>query len=293
MNSHESLEHFGQKQEAWDRQQGLMAKLNRQGAEDFLRSVDKIDDAFEHEKKRVCCMDEGTAHMNIPGKFEMAGSGILYPAASWEERLDKVADIMIGLGITQITSHDGCGAAGLACKRDGIQTDRPDKYGIKWAQDLQNKIMEKTSGKRDVTYRHIQSKEMVRPDEFHLARVAWFDATGRFNPAALGDNIPMGFVIDYKHDTEKATDATEKNYPFEELKVALSIAFGGHGFGEKFNEQNPFVVVVMTEDEQELEQLKERIFQFVADLNIAEETKKAIKVDGYLTQAERELEQAA
>jgi hypothetical protein len=283
------------KDKAWEKQQGMMEKIYDQGAEGFLRDAEGMDKAFETEKKCVCCMDEGTAHMDIKGKFEMAGSGILYPAASWEERLDKVADLLLDMGIEEVTSHEGCGAAKLACKRDGIQTEDPDAYGKKWSKDLQRALQAKKSGQETVSYHHIEAGKMVRDKDFHEARVAWFDATGKFNPGALGENAPLGFVIDYKHDTQNAIKDEEKVYPFVELRIALlDIAFkADHGFGQKFDVSNPFVVVVMGEEGSETDMLKERVTKFIDGLGLSKEMRSAIRIDGFSVKPVEELKVAA
>ena len=293
MLNFESMEQISTKQDSWNKQQEVMVKFYKQGAEQYLSSLENINNAFEEKKKCVCCMDEGTAHMNMEGKYALAGSGILYPAASREERLDKVADLLIELGVHEITSHDGCGAAKIACERDGLQTDGSDEYGKKWAEDLRRVMQEKLAGKHEVAYRHIDIKDMTRPAEYHNARTVWFDGTGRFNPAVLGKKAPQGFVIDYKNDIHKNADEDVKGYPFEELKVALTIAFGHHGFEKLFNQENPFVVVVMADDQQELDRLKELAVGFVNGLNISDETKKAVKIDGYLAKSAKELQEAA
>lgn len=287
------MDQFGLKSAVWEKQRQLMVRFDLDGAKKFLDSVHGIEDAFDEKKKCVCCMDEGTAHMDTPGKFALAGSGILYPAASWDERLDKVADLLIGLGVEEVSSHDGCGAAGLACKRDGIKTDRPDEYAIKWSQDLRNRMQEKLLGQQSVKYRHMTAKEMVRPAEFHAARVIWFDATGKFNPSELRDDVPKGFIIDYRNDTERATGEKEKEYPFEELKIALTIAFGDHGFGKKFDKDNKFVVVVLAEDERESDELQKKVSGYIDSLNISDDTRQAIKVDGYTARIAKPLKQVA
>jgi predicted ATP-dependent Lon-type protease len=47
-------------------------------------------------------------------------------------------------------------------------------------------------------------------------------------------DIPDGFIISRYY--------LDPAYAKEELAVALSIAMGHHGFGEKFTKENPFII---------------------------------------------------
>lgn len=266
--------------EEWSKQQSLMDRLISQGADKFLdiETIPNLDSSFVGQKKCVCCMDEGTADMNGDTKLAMAGTGILYPASSWKERLDRVANLYIQHGIEVVTSHDGCGAAGIAWKKDGglegTGINTSDEYGKKWVNELQIEINEKlradSSTNKSVDSQHILSDDMVRPAQFHNARVTWFDATSKFNPHVLGDQVPKGFLIDYK----VSADDSEKDYPFAELQVAINIALGDHGFGKRFSTENPFTIVVISNSQVELDEIKDRIQQMISVYN------GVVKVDG-------------
>ncbi len=263
----------------WDRQEPAMGELLAGGAQYFL---DRRGDTgvFSDKRERVCCMDEGTANLDSKGSLCMAGSGILYPAQSWEERIKRVVEICHRLGVRQITSHDGCGAAGLAFKRDGgaakLGDITPDEYGQKWARELQA-ALDKRLGRRESASVNISAGEMKRPPEFHNARVVWFDATGRFNPAKLGDAIPRGFVIDYGHAVELARTREEADYPLAELAVAINIALGEYGFGKKFTADRPLVIVVLARNPGELETVKEWIAR-----GLPADKKELVRVDGFV-----------
>ncbi|TAN33622.1 hypothetical protein EPN28_02345 [Patescibacteria group bacterium] len=217
----------------WSNGQEVMRKIYEQGTEKYLKNLPEWGKCFVNTHECVVCMDEGVAHKKMGGltKFPMAGSGILFPASSEAERLKKTAGLMKNLGVSEITSHGGCGAAGLAYKRDNQGTEptseQMDNLAIDWAKKLADKL-----GAR---YRHVALTEMARPAEFHSARVVYFDGTGKFNPSA--DGLPMGFVISRAY--------LPAEYATEELKVAVNIAFGHHGFGELFTTENPFVIIVL------------------------------------------------
>ncbi len=280
------MEHQRKKQEEWEAGQEIMAAVYN-GAGVFFSGRLDLAEAFSEGHELSCCIDEGVAHLKTEaeGKMFMAGSGILYPAKSWADRLDRVARLFIKLGVKKVTSHGGCGAAKLAWQRDNpdldlakVAKDSFDTYGVEWTRALSVKINEL---KRDnnlpgeVDYQHIEPQVLVRPKEFHNARVAYFDGTGQFNPDRL-TNLPMGFVINYKADSELGETDEEKNYPWTELEVATGIALGNHGFGNKFTTENPFLILAIAEDEDELVKLKTKAEA------VAGKYAGRVQVDGFL-----------
>lgn len=267
-HNHDHAKIVAAKAAEWEKQDGIMWSIGKEGA-GVLFEDSAIEETHIDHFDSVCCMDEGTAQMEgDETRLAMAGSGILFPAVSWEERLEKVADLYITLGIKTITSHDGCGAAGIAWRRDGgaDQTGfrTPDEYGKAWVKDLEKVINTKLEkmDKEIVSTRHINSEEMVRPAEFHNARMVYFDATGKFNPHFLGDKMPKGFLINY--GVEKNTGVEEnKDYAFAELQVAIDIALGGHGFSQKFTPESPFVIGVIANTQEELEEIGGKVDKMV------------------------------
>lgn len=264
------------KQEAWQAGEETMADLVKSGATDFFkREFPDLKHAFLSPLNCVVCMDEGTAHKDIGGlnKFCLAGSGILFPAISKEERLQKVSELFIKLGVENITSHGGCGAAGLAYKRDfpdkkEVTAQEIENYAIDWSKSLTEEIERKNAAAEHI---HIAAEEMERPVEFHVARVVYYDNIGGFNPnKEIG--LPMGFVI--------GRAFVPKEYALEELKVALNIAFGHHGFGELFTKEEPVVLLVMAKDENGLTDLKKEMEEAVK--NNVNYTAGKIKIDGLI-----------
>jgi hypothetical protein len=83
---------------------------------------------------------------------------------------------------------------------------------------------------------HIGSEAMARPAELHIARVAYLDGTGRFDPSQV-QQLPPGFVISRKY--------MEAPYAKQEADIAVSIALGAHGFGDRINEDAPFYLVAV------------------------------------------------
>lgn len=244
-------------------------------AEYFKREFPDLKHSFSEKQKCVCCMDEGTVHKDINGedKLAFAGSGILYPASNEGERLEKVAKILIEREVTDITSHSGCGAAGLAYRRDFPDADthenlaeKIEAYTKAWSDKLADKIRELG---HPAERTHVLAEDMERPPEFHNARVVYFDGIGGFNPnKEIG--LPMGFVIERAY--------LPADYAAEELKIAVTLAFGGHGYGELFTPELPFEIIALAKNEEELIGLKNEILSALPDNENF--VAKKINVDG-------------
>ncbi len=253
-----------------------LEKLYELGASSFFeREFPDIKRAFRSPQKCVVCMDEGTAHKDINGeaKFCIGGSGILFTADNEADRLEKVAKLMIEQGVTNITSHGGCGAAGIAYKRDFPDANthenlafKIEEYAKMWSDKLADKIKEMG---HPAERTHILAGDMERPVDFHNARVVYYDAIGGFNPnVEIG--LPMGFVIERAYLPDE--------YANEELRIAVNIAFGSHGFGELFSSAFPFVIIIFAKDEKDLEKI---INEVSAVLSENENFKMGkIKIDG-------------
>ncbi|MFA5061554.1 MAG: hypothetical protein WC526_00140 [Patescibacteria group bacterium] len=265
-----------EKQSAWEAENDEIKILLNDGAEKYFKTeFPDLKHAFVKDLQCVVCMDEGTAFKDYGGenKFCLAGSGILFPANSEEERIAKTAKMFVDLGITEVTSHEGCGAAGLAYKRDFPGTnptaEQIENYAKNWS-----KMVAEEMGRlgHEENYNHIPAEEMERPAEFHVARVVYYDGIGGFNPnREIG--LPMGFIIERKH--------LPADYTLEELKVAINIAFGHHGFGEeRFSKDLPFVIIPMSDSQTGLEDLKKEITAVLGENNFYQEEK--VKVDGLI-----------
>jgi hypothetical protein len=236
---------------AWEAGGQLMRRIYARGATAVLAPIAKLGQAFVPGHARITCIDEGVV-MASSGQsgLALAGSGILFPAASWEERLARVADLCVALGVREVTSHAGCGAAALAYARDGKPSEHatPDGYGQVWSRALQERIGRR--GARPARYRHIGAGEMARPMAFHDSRVAWLDGTGRFTPGNLSGQLPQGFLVDRENVLRHAASAEERSNPQAELALSIELALGAHGFGERFTPEEPFLVVAVIEGEE-------------------------------------------
>ncbi len=238
----------------------------------FKKEFPDIKHAFVKEMKAVVCIDEGCAHKdyNGEGKLALAGSGILLPAQSEEERVQIAAKLFSEMGIKDITSHEGCGAVGLAYKRD-FPDKKPtaqeiEQYGQDWTKKV---AAEMGRMGHEANTDHIAAEEMERPVEFHNARAVYFDGIGGFNPnKEIG--LPMGFVISRRF--------LPPEYAGQELQVAASIAFGHHGFGDLFTADEPLVIIPLAETDEQLADLKKEIEVALKDNKNYQD--KKIKIDG-------------
>lgn len=206
--------------EYWTESQELFSKIYKTGVRKYLETLPILSEGFRLEDHSVRCIDEGT-----PGGIHVAGSGILLSASDKKEQLEQLVEELVGAGADGVYSHEGCGAAKLYAETVMGNLDGAKDYAVEWAKKLALRL--------DAPYKgHIT--DLARPKEFHNARIAYYDGSGKFDPFKIKE-IPDGFIISrYYLDSE---------YAREELKIALSIAFGHHGFGDKFTKDNPFIIV--------------------------------------------------
>jgi hypothetical protein len=144
--------------------------------------------------------------------WRMGGSGILMPK-------DKLIDRLHRAGIKGLTTHEGCGAAALAAQLSGSEMGA-DAFAKSWAQEI--------SEMSGIPYvNHIRIQDMVGPETFHNATVAYYSGSNNFSAAGITE-LPVGFHIHRKIGYSLVHD----------LELALKIAFGDHGFGkDRFREQ--------------------------------------------------------
>jgi hypothetical protein len=249
--------HESEKKEAFLKQHKIMGKIYAIGFGEYAKEVPNFEDAFDlnkhilekspEVKKCVCCMDERT-----PFGIHVAGSGILLT----DEKLDEYIKEN---NPDAISSHDGCGAGKIYCQLHGLPEDKSDEIARGWAQE--------TAKKYDKKHIHLGYNDMVGSPDFHHARVCYIDATGSFNYRRKDDLLPAGFVVNKKGiGLENA---------LAENKVAITIMFDRHGLKEYFTPENPFLIVIIAEDQAELEELKK-------ELDNAISNDPLIKIDGFI-----------
>jgi hypothetical protein len=163
------------------------------------------------------------------GNIRSAGSGVL---AEGNHRTEFLRNLKLA-GVAEVKSHAGCGAAALYRERSGITDKTVDEVAVEIATAIAKELEVPYSG-------HIE--DLARPKEFHNARVIYFDGTGTFNPSAT-ESIPQGFVVSRRYMTPEHASV--------EANIAVSIALGSHGYGDKFTQEEPLLLVVIGENEGE------------------------------------------
>lgn len=199
----------------WAAGREIHKKLLDLGFERYVREVSLLPEAFRLRDRNLRCIDEGT-----PGGIHLAGSGIL---------LDKKAATAIvgNAEVDGIWSHAECGAAALAAKLNSMDPSGTERYARKWAEDLAQAAGVPYLG-------HIE--KLARPQKFHIARVAYYDATGVFDPENAPE-LPKGFVISRRW--------LEPEYAKKETDIAITIALGPHGFGGLITKDFPLILTAI------------------------------------------------
>lgn len=220
-----SCEHQERKDEEWQKQAEVMREIFAYGMQQYANKFENFLSAFESKNQTLCCIDEGVPFGNI----RSAGSGVL---AEGDHRTEFLRNLK-NAGVTDVKSHAGCGAAALYKEKLGITDKTVDEVAVEIATAIAKELEVPYSG-------HVE--DLARPKEFHNARVVYFDGTGTFNPSGL-ELIPQGFVVSRRYMTPE--------HAFSEANIAVSIAFGSHGYGEKFTQDEPLLLVVIGENEGE------------------------------------------
>ncbi len=209
----------------WKEVLPTVLKLKKIGGRKYFNETENISEAFSLSDTDLRCIDEGTA-----GGVHMAGSGILL-------NINRAEEICKKANVSGVYSHAECGAARIYAKRENLDEEESDEFGIEWAKTLAEKLKVPYKG-------HIEIEKMVRPSGLHTAVAAYYDGTGKFDNSKIA-GLPKGFVINRKY--------LDSDYGKTELKTAIEIAFGSHGFSEKFNQETPFSVIVLGSEKETLD----------------------------------------
>lgn len=217
--------------DVWEKGNKDVAALLEHGADSFLRDRGSLEEAFHEGDVKCACIDERVGDE----KFGLPGSGILLGK-------EKAAKIIRAKNITRISSHEHCGAAALAFKE--LSPEEQEKYGDAdgyaeaWTQELADEL--------GITY---MCHEPVEGGDQHIARAVYYDGTGRFDLSRA--KLPAGFLVSRYGE---APTFTASGVP-----LAVSIAMGEHGFGERFTPEMPLVVVPVANSSRELGTLVDEI----------------------------------
>lgn len=215
------MEHMMQRESEWHNQQQTIHEILSCGIQSFVDRTENIDQVFKTNEHRLCCIDEGVQN----GDMRSAGSGILSEGIGRVYLIKKLK----AAEVREVTSHAGCGAVELFMKKNGITDKSIDEVAIESSKQIAAELGVPYVG-------HIT--ELKRPNEFHNARMIYIDGTGLFNPSKCKE-LPPGFVVSKKYMTP--------NQALSEVKLATDIALGHHGFGDKFSQKEPLIIVYIGE----------------------------------------------
>ncbi|MCU0680051.1 MAG: hypothetical protein MUF50_01970, partial [Planctomycetes bacterium] len=239
-NHDHNHDHGIDKEMLWQTKEPIFQQIEKMGFSEYANSLPEIEQAFvlknkenATEKISCCCIDEGT-----PWGKHSAGSGVLL---SDEELAQFVKDSQL----TSFHLHGGCGANNLYAKEHGLSVEEVENY--QRARLLKLGLKEEP---------YISEAEMKRPKGFHSARLSYYDGVGTFNWNNT-QGLPEGFII--------TRNGQEKKSSLHDLSISLSIAFGDHGFGEKFTLENPYHIVITASNQEQAQELEKEVLEIVGN----------------------------
>lgn len=215
---------------AQNKQYERLRHLNQESPEQIF-GQDQWHEAFAQQPKKVVCIDE-RVHISDAGKPEIciAGTLVLMDDAQRQITLSRLRQA----GITGVTYHEFCGAAGLF--KDNHHDDSRSILEI--ARDAAQKVADELGlpSPQKIGYSQDSDIPMRGINEFHHARIVIVDGSGRFNPGILGIKDSFQSSVYYHPDRE---------YTAKEIELMLGIIMGGHGFGKERFTKTPALVLLV------------------------------------------------
>jgi len=215
-------------------------------------------DVNQEKAKVMICADERV--MPLQGEFKIGTAGQLIMDS--KEYIGNFVSSFKGK-IKAVRSHSGCGAAGAVHSKlneeekqkfivlvnelslQGIPTEEVtegDLYGAAHSYDLAQKL--------GAEFGHTPFCDMRGHKDFHDARVMFWSADPTFDPSFLTDKFfPPHFL------SNGLAFGLSEEYCRKELKFLSSIASGEHGFGDRFNSDNPLYVISVARNKEEAQKL--------------------------------------
>lgn len=214
-----------------------------------LPELPGFQQAFDH---KLDCLDCSDGRVCSGAKMALAGEGILLG----ESDMKILAEAVKHHGLS-VSGHENCGAAALA--HPGTDSDR---YGYEHAQKL--------AAETGSEYKEIHRDGFKCP--IHNERALVLEGTGRFDVANFAA-FPGQFI------SSASYFGLSEEYQKTEAKALINIALGDHGFGERFDADNPFYLVVSAPDAEHLNTMAALAEE------IAGEFSGRVKVEGFVAPA--------
>lgn len=260
IQSNQEGRHMQKIEEEWKRTLNRMEEIRSTGGFSALstKHSDEVKEMVSHEGECVFCMDGRVAPKE--NGVAIAGSGILIkddPVAR-----DLLVQALRAQGIRKVFLHENCGAVGLYASIKGISQDRAQEEAQTWAKELTRLL-----GGND------EKTETLPVDlDFHNEQLVYVTLSEHFCLKNAPD-FPTGFQVD-------AGVVSFANV-LAQVKVAIDIALGHHGFGDRFTEKNPFTVVVAARNEEELKTIQNQ-----SDLvQLVSKHDGRVVIDGFIASA--------
>lgn len=237
------------KERLWlESQENIVVKawLAGQSAAEVLPALSGFKEAFNHQLDTLDCSD---GRVCLGHKMGLAGEGVLLN----DEERELLRQAIKKRGL-KVTGHDNCGAAYLA--HPGPDSDA---YGY----DQAKKLADETGAE----YCEVHYEDFRSP--VHDERCLVLDASGRFDCANWSE-FPAQFI------SSAPALGLPDSYTKKEVTALTNIALGDHGFGQRFNAEQPFYVLVSADNSAQLARLMELARSAVADFG------DRVKVDGFV-----------
>ena len=232
----------------------LIQELNAgRTLEQILQNHSDFKKAFKKQGilKVVKCSDgrvNNNSKINGDEKLGLAGSGILFSSQELNDFVKKNRG-----RIKEITSHDNCGAG--AVKYAQMQKNGEVlPAGINSSDELAQWFAKKIAKLLGAKYRHIDKKEFSNP--VHNERMLIVDGTAKFDPNRLS-YFPSTFI------SAALGLGLDLNYVVSEAQILANISLGDHGFGSRFDKNNPFYLLIIVENSEQLQKVENALQDFV------------------------------
>lgn len=250
-----SIATLEKKMKYWEDQQHTFKEIYSKGMVAYIKNNQCARKAFACNDGCLCCVDEGTF-----GQEHLAGAGIL-----WEDR-EKLKQYIRKAKIKKISSHENCGAAKIYTQLHNLDENKSDEYAVAFAKTLAEEM--------GLKWEHFSLEKMNRPEEFHISRIIYYDATNHFN-YILANCFPPGLEV--------SRGLCDKKNALAELKLCIQIILDNdNGYGQLITEETPIVICPIASgnnDELDRATLTEEIANFI--LKLGGDQRRRILVSGF------------
>jgi len=221
---------------------------------EVLRAFPDFKEGFKKGEILNCvkCSDGRVNNTDGGEKLGLAGSGILFN----ESELDNFVHRNYGQ-IKEVTSHENCGA-GAVKYAQMVAAGETMPEGITNSDELAQWFAKKMAKLLGANYRHIAAGEFTCP--VHRERLVVIDGTAKFDPNQL-DYFPPTFI------SAALGLGADLEYVAKEARLLAGISLGNHGFDARFNSENPFYLMIIADNQNQLTLVKETLQDFVDKQN--------------------------